>query len=445
MKTLFSIALASLACLASGPLLLAQAAKAPATLPEKLDLPTALQHALGNNFAIRQARERIRQQEGVEIEVQAQRIPQVSLNANASGNSDAVSRYLGDRDRDWAISLQAKQTLYSGGGVEASVRNAKLIREAALLELQGIVNEQMLLVRTRFFNVLLYRERIGVQEQNVKLLEEQLRTARNRLEAGATSTFEVLRAEVALANGQPPLIQAKNGYRLATEELRQALGVATTTDAPGRTEFLGALEVGPQNILQVADALSTARANRPELRRIAKLAEAGEEGVKAARSGSRPSIQAFGRYDIARGAASSAWGNKSDGMTLGVQGQWTIFDGRSNAGKVMQARSRLVQTQLSLEETTLAIEVEVRRALSSYQEASELITSTSKVVTQAEEALRLANVRHEAGAATQLDVLTSQVALTEARLNQLSACHAYNVALSSLNKAIGKADSYSGG
>jgi len=61
---------------------------------------------------------------------------------------------------------------------------------------------------------------------------------------------------------------------------------------------------------------------------------------------------------------------------------------------------------------------------------------------RSEEALRLANVRYAAGTATQLDVLTSQVALTDARLNQLQAYYGYNVALAAMREAIGQADPF---
>ena len=59
-------------------------------------------------------------------------------------------------------------------------------------------------------------------------------------------------------------------------------------------------------------------------------------------------------------------------------------------------------------------------------------SSFAKSFLTQEEALRLANVRYNAGTATQLDVLTSQVALTEARLNQLLSYYGYNVALATM-------------
>ena len=51
--------------------------------------------------------------------------------------------------------------------------------------------------------------------------------------------------------------------------------------------------------------------------------------------------------------------------------------------------------------------------------------------------LRLAKARNEAGTATQLDVLSAQTALTEARTTQVQALHDYSVARARLERAVG--------
>src|SRR6202142_4071070 len=50
--------------------------------------------------------------------------------------AEAISLYEGALDQAWAIELQARQVLLAGGGVQASVRSARLTREAAELDLQ---------------------------------------------------------------------------------------------------------------------------------------------------------------------------------------------------------------------------------------------------------------------------------------------------------------------
>ena len=129
-----------------------------------------------------------------------------------------------------------------------------------------------------------------------------------------------------------------------------------------------------------------------------------------------------------------------EGLFIGLQSQWAIFDGRATSGRVAQARSIVEQTRLSLVESELATDVEVRRAFSSWQEATELVEASRRVVEQAEESVRLANARYSAGTGTQLDVLQSQVDLTTARSNQVQAYYNYNVAIATLRQAMGLSD-----
>ena len=374
------------------------------------------------------------------LEVKARSIPNVSANGAYQLNEKDISQSLPSSDRYWSLSLTASQTLYSGGGVRASIKSTELTREAALLELKGIVNEALLDVRIKFYDILLAREKIKVQESNVELLRQQLKNVTDRFDAGTVSAFEKLRAEVALANAQVPLISARNAYRLAAEALRQVLGFATIAQESLRKlpVFEGTLEFVPVNY-ELQTALDAARAGRPELARLAKLADARTESITSAKANRQPSLSAVGGWQLRKGATDS-FGDSRDGWLVGLQSQWNIFDGAATSGRVAQARSALEQARLNLGETSLLIDVEVRRALSSLQEATELADASQKVVAQAEESLRLANARYSAGTATQLDVLQSQVDLTTARTNQIQAYYSYNIAVARLRKAIGQPD-----
>jgi outer membrane protein TolC len=411
-------------------------------VPETLDLHQAIAFALENNFAIRQAKERIRQQEGVELEVTAREIPNVAANGAYQINDRAISQSFPASDRAWQINVTASQVLFAGGGVRSAVRSSRLARDAAVLDLQATINDSLLQVRTAFYNVLLAREKIKVQESNVELLQSQLKTATDRYRAGTVSSFEQLRAEVAVANARAPLITARNDYRLAIEALRQALGFTTNTrdSATKVPEFIGTLDYTPVNF-DLSAAFDAAHANRPDLQRLGKLVESRQESVTTARAGYFPNLSLFGGWALRKGST-NALRDSPDGFLAGVQGQWNIFDGRATAGRVAQARSLVEQTRLSYSEAQLAVDVDVRRAYSQWQEASELADASQKVVEQATEAVRLANARYAAGTSTQLDVLQAQVDLTTARTNQIQAFYTYNVAVASLRNAMGLSDEF---
>ena len=409
-------------------------------VPEALDLPYSLGFALDNNFTIRQAKERIKQQEGIVLEVRSAQIPNVSAAAGYARSDTEISS--NGLDHNWSVNITARQVLFSGGGVTAGVKSQQLALDAAVLALRAVINDVLLEVRTRFYTVLVNRERIKVQEQNSELLQRQLQDVKNRYEAGTVSNFEVLRAEVALANAQPALITARNDYRLAIEEVRQSLGFVNVNgqNVAQVPDFIGTLEYHPVSY-DLRSALESARQQRPDLQRLAKLAASAEQGVIARRANYQPDLSLYGAYDWRMNSTgSSSLANARDGWTVGLQSSWDIFDGRATAGRVSQARSQFELAKLSVAEAQLSVDVDVRRSISTYQQATELAEASKKVVAQAEEAVRLANARFGAGTATQLDVLTSQVDLTTARLNQLQAYYSYNVAVANVRRAMGLAD-----
>jgi outer membrane protein len=427
-----AIALAASASAAPG------APPAVAELPSPLDLKGAIGYALDHNYAIQQSRETIRLQEGVIVQVRGRQIPNVSAQGQWQRNDAAISELYPPSTSLWSVELMATQTLYAGGGVVSSIKNAKLARDAAAYDLQTTIDTALLDVRTKFYNVLLAREKIRVEEENVKLYEHQLDDTKNQFATGSVSNFEVLRAKVFLANAQPTLITARNSYRIAIEQLRQSLGTPIATAFP---EVEGDLNFEPATYDSDA-AIAAAHEHRPELMRLGKLQDAAGQSVKTAKAGFYPSVQAFGAYEWESFTfANSSFGtDNASGWLFGLQSTWSIFDGRATDGKVRQAKSQLEQARLSAASEELEIDVEVRQAISSLQEASELVTASKQTIDQAAEALRLADAKFHAGSATQLDVLTSQVSLSQAKTDQLTANYNYLVALANVRKAVGLSD-----
>jgi outer membrane protein TolC len=419
----------------------------PASLPLEIDLPTALRFALDHNFSILQARERIKQQEGVLVQTRAAALPNVALNSQYQQTDKKLQESFGPgapspNNQSWSITLEATQALFAGGKFTSAIRSEKAVREAALYEMQGVINDALLDVRTKFYDVLLNREKIKVQEQNLQLLEQQYKDAKSRYDAGAGAQFDLLRSEVAMANGRPPLIQARNTYRISIEQFRQALGLVTNPAAGAQPlNLAGTLDYVPSDF-DLDSALSAARTNRPELLRYARLQTSQEQNIKVARADYWPTLDVFGGYQVKKKTFSTDLDSTLDGWLVGLQSSWAIFDGRATAGRVAQAHSLAEQSHLTLLNEQLSVEVEVRQAYSTFEEASELVAASAKTIEQAEEAVRQAHVRYTSGTATQLDVLSSQVDLTTARTNQLEANYNYDVAVAGLRRAMGQADKF---
>ena len=113
-----------------------------------------------------------------------------------------------------------------------------------LYSLRDIVDTTIANVRKQFYAVLLDRAIINVQEESIGLLGSQLSDQQNRFQAGTVPRFNVLQAEVAVANARPQLIQARNDYNIAELNLARTLGISS-----GSAAWWACPPINPQGIL----------------------------------------------------------------------------------------------------------------------------------------------------------------------------------------------------
>ncbi|NQU10721.1 TolC family protein [bacterium] len=411
-----------------------------------LTLPRAIELALDQNAEVLKAHQELRRTHGIIVEVRAQALPQLIASGTYrridEGFIDVFpgsgARPTGNQLEPWSAEVEASQLLYSGGRVSAAVRAARLADHIALLDFRRVVADVVLEVRLAFYETLLNAELVGVREQSVHLLQQQLIDVRHRFEAGTVPHFNVLRAEVERANAQPPLIRARNNLRLSKERLVKLLALERAERPGDFTSLTVAGELRDEgDTWQLADALRRALAERPELQRAAKQVALNRENIRVARAGYQPEFSAFAGYGIRNSLFSDRTDENIHGWTVGARATWNLFDGLLTKGKVDQARAELAQAELDLADQRRTIELEVRQAYSDYVQARELIQAQVKTVEQAEEGLRLAEARFRTGTGTQLDVLSAQTALTEARSNTVQALYDYNTAVARLERAAG--------
>jgi outer membrane protein len=413
-------------------------------LTQPISLADAVNLALTQNPNIRRAQKDLEASQGVVIQTRAIAVPKVRItgdyDAKQRSNVDIISTNgfnLGS-DQNWQAQIRVVQSLYEGGRIASSLRVAKLTRQQAMLNYQTAVSDTVLDVQIGYFDVLLAEQQIIVQEASVELLSSELADTNRRFDAGTVPRFNVLRAEVELANARPKLIRARNAFRIAKNNLANLVGFnvpkETFEDIP--LKLSGKLEAVPYEI-EFPRAIALALERRTELGALRKSESLRREDIVNARASYKPSLQAYAGYEGHNSILEPDLNTDLHGWIAGVQMSWDIFDGGLAYGKIKQARALHEKAEVDLEDAGRRIELEVRTAFSNFREANEVLKSQEKVVEEGEEALRLAKARNEAGTATQLDVLSAQTALTEARTTQVQALHDYAVARARLERAVG--------
>jgi outer membrane protein TolC len=281
--------------------------------------------------------------------------------------------------------------------------------------------------------VLLNRALITVSEEALRLAEEQLTDQKNRFEAGTVPRFNVLRAEVDVANVRPNLIRAKNDYLLSQIQLAKRLGLDPGPN--GKPEFYC---VGEMNItnrkISLVDALALGRARRPFLKVQRQQILIDSEQIKVELAGYKPRLDANGGYEVRNDSNSDDLSKVVNGWFFGVTGTWNIFDGFRTYGRVQQARSRLEQSKINYDDSVHQVELEVESAYANLEQARQTVESQQKNVESALEAVRLAQERFSAGAGTQLEILDARVALTQSRTTEFQARSDFNRDMAELDR-----------
>ncbi|MEY2551972.1 MAG: hypothetical protein QOG12_2116, partial [Verrucomicrobiota bacterium] len=166
----------------------------------------AVAAARRKNPEILMAAKQLEAAKGSVIEARAGFLPGVVSTGLLRKRERAESSRL--RSDDYDASIRVVQNLYTGGAITSQLAIARLNEEKRALEYQALVNRVSMDVRLAYYDVLLNRAKIRVREQSVHVYEEELKTQKERLEAGTVGSLNVSRAEVALANEQPELIDA---------------------------------------------------------------------------------------------------------------------------------------------------------------------------------------------------------------------------------------------
>jgi outer membrane protein len=414
-----------------------------ALIMRPLSMADALDTALQQNGTILQAKSDLEASYGIVVQTRAIAVPKIEVGANVRRNdpnfTDSFAGFTTLRDV-WNADVRIVQSIYEGGRIVSSIRTARLTKEQALLNYQTTVADTLLALQIAYYDVLVAEQQITVNEASVALLSKELEDQQSRFQAGTVPRFNVLRAEVAVANARPALIRARNAYRIAKNNLSNLLGYnlprEVWEDIP--LQLTDKLEARPYHV-ELPGAIAQALEHRTELGALRKAEQLQRETVVDARAGYKPSIQGFAGYGAHSSQIASVSGdNEIHGWFFGGQLSWNIFDGMLTRGRVMEANARYQKSRTELSDTGRRIELEVRTAYSTFIEAREVLESQQKVQEEAEEALRLARARAEAGTGTQLDVLDAETSLTQARTTQLQALHDYSVARARLERAIGQ-------
>ena len=274
------------------------------------------------------------------------------------------------------------------------------------------------------------RELELVARESIAVVEQRLAQTARRHAEGAALRADVLRLEVRLAGARQGAARAALTVREAESALNRLMGRAP--DAP--LELADeAFEVGPALPGTLDALLEAARAERRDLQAtVHRVRLAGFERERS-RAGNYPRLQLFAAYDI--DGPDLSIDEDLDSYTVGV-GLRLPLSARTEAG-VRRAGAQERAAREELRELSLAIAQEVHDAWEALATARETLALSETAVGAAEEAFRIVAEAQDAGAATVTDVLEAEDARRGARVRDVAARAALQIARARLVAATG--------
>jgi len=328
------------------------------------------------------------------------------------------------------LSLTAGWQVYDGGRRS----NVTELRRLQVLLSEGdrdaVLNELKAAVIDTSLAVFMAEEFGRVASESVRLTEEQVKIAATRHELGQAQRSDLLTAEVRLAEARETLVMATNARARALTALRNLLGLPA--DAPLTLVGTGEFTVPPVLTTELA---MTAIENRPEVKQAGDAVLMAMREVALHRTGYNPTVSVFGSYDVDNSFLD--FNLDGDSGTLGLTLDWAFFEGGRTNARVAAAKARLEAAREAERKAKLTVEKDVAMANLRLTEARKRLEVSEKSAEQADEALRLIRARYENGAATITEFLDAEVALTGARVRNVSARYDVERATADLRRALG--------
>jgi outer membrane protein len=329
------------------------------------------------------------------------------------------------------------QPLFLGGAGWSGIRIANAARHAAENNLEA--RKQNLIYETvqAFYTCLLARDLVRVQHIALEQAQANLEQVKKKYDSGMASGFDAMRAEVEVANLRPEVITAENNYQLSLTNLRMVLGLQLNAviEPQGELSYVDD-EFGshaPDDIQMLA------LGKRPEVLAVREQKNIASASIAIAASNYLPKLffQRNYSYLAMRNDIRFQKGDFSKGVTSALSLQVPLFHGGRSTAQFQKALlDRKIAQDLD-KKVRDGITAETEAAYNKFHEAKQKYGAAKESISLAEEALRLASLMYQEGASTQLDVLSSQLALNRARLNFAQSLYEYQMARYQLRKAAG--------
>jgi outer membrane protein len=328
-------------------------------------------------------------------------------------------------------SVSSNVDLFTGFRRGNEKKAAAANRSATEASLANVLNNQQLTTTNQFFDVLAAEQLLRVREASVRRAEEQLKVAVAKLHAGRGIRPDSLRSVVTLGTAQLQLVNQRSALATAEANLGRLVGAEGPVGAVDDSTLYALLPS-----LDTAALRQEAIAQAPSVRSAEASAASAQAAVKVAKAAYFPTLNLSANVSLNGSRANDYDFLQGRQFNLGMS--WPIFNRFQREQSIVTSQTSAENALATAADSRRSVLANLSAAIASLEAARLTITITQTSVLAAEEDLRVQQERYRLGAATIVDVLTSQEALNQAEVDAVTARFDYVRARASISALIGR-------
>ena len=410
---------------------------------ETYDLEKCIETALQNNYGVIAARNTYDVSGWSLYSAYGQILPSIGISASRRYNWSAgeidvngVPVTAVGKSTRYGGSLAISQS-YPGLGILtfANIGYKRAQRRSSYNSYLEAQNSLVLSIKGAYFNTIKAKMLVDVSKDAVRRGEEQLKVAQSRYELGSASLSDVLKAKVLRSNAKLDLITAENNQNLAIADLSFIMGIDINRQ----------FEVGdelPDATIDITydQALNEALSQNPSYRKAGFDLSAAKSQLWMAKASFLPNFSVSLSHSTSVDESSNLFDfeKKNASYYFGMSLSYNLFNNLSDISSVAANKKSVSTSKENLKNTMNSVALEVKQAYLDVQQNTEKLNVNEESVAAAQEDLNIVREKYNLGAATIIEVLDAEVSFKQAQVNQVQALFDYNLAISRLEKVMGR-------
>ena len=368
----------------------------------------------------------------------SQALPAVTLQSAYTENVVKSANSFVSPDRSATAGVTLSVPVYAGGAVRNGLRAAETRVEGGQLSLRGTESDLFTSVVGAYMDVIRDEAIVGLNTQNVKVLDVNLRASRDRFQVGDLTRTDVAQSEARLAIARSQLQSAQARLISSRESYIRLVGAEPgTLDTPPE---LPNLPVDPDAAVDVA------LKNNPTLLAAGKARDAAGYDIGVARANRLPkvNVNVGGNYYNYLGSLGSGTGvaitQAGKSATVGLGLTLPLYQGGRPAAQIRQAQDARLQAIERVTETERGVISQARSAYAVWKSSLEVIASSEVAVNANKLSLEGVRAENSVGNRTILDILNAEQELLNSQVTLVTAQRDAYVAGFALLAAMGEAE-----